>query len=179
MARRLPNSLSEVAFRDAWNDSRDKSPTRPGAPGIDRISAQEFRSQLETNIRLTRRLIQTGGYQFKRLRVAPIPKASGGERIIAIPTVQDRLVQRVLLHHLEGDPRFPRSSSIAYGFAKGRSLPDAQRRAMDLRRSARWVVQSDIIKFFDRIRRGQLKARVQKAVRSKIVAALVEEARIG
>ena len=176
MTRRLPHSLSEVALRDIWKDSRDRSPTRAGAPGIDRISARDFGSELPANIRLTRRAIQSGNYQFRRLRVAPIPKASGGERIIAIPTVQDRLVQRALLRHLEDDQRFRPTSSISYGFTKGRSLPDAQKRALELRRSLPWVVQSDIIKFFDQIRRGQLKERIRRAIRSKTIAELIERA---
>jgi RNA-directed DNA polymerase len=172
--RRLPNRLSESNFKRVWRESRDSSPSRPGAPGIDRVTAQAFSAELLTEIRRIRLVIQRDHYQFSRLRVAPVPKASGGERIIAIPTVRDRLLQRVILDHLEGDPRFKPTSSVSYGFTKGRNLQDAQRQAVLLRDQHPWVIQADIIKFFDRVDRSILLTKLRNVVRSKIVFRLLQ-----
>jgi hypothetical protein len=117
--------------------------------------------------------IRTGTFRFRKLRMAPVPKRFGGHRIISVPTVRDRLLQRALLRHLEGDPRFPVVSSICYGFAKGKTLADAQRRALELRLKSPWVLQADIVKFFDQIRRPDIKKLIKKAVRSKIVVELL------
>lgn len=173
--RRLPASLSEEAFKRAWKESRD-SRTNAGAAGVDRVTAETFASDLPDHIRRTRRLIQRGHYQFSRLRVAPVPKASGGERIIAIPTVRDRLLQRAILSHLEADDRFKAHSDISYGFVKGRRLRAAQEKALLLREQHPWALQTDIIKFFDRIDRNILKAKVKDSIRSKVIAQLVSSA---
>ncbi len=69
--------------------------------------------------------------------------------------------------------RFVATSSISYGFAKGRTLADAQRRALELRRDRPWMLQADIIRFFDRIPRPEVKALIQRRVRTRIVAELL------
>jgi RNA-directed DNA polymerase len=148
--RRLPKSFSDETIKRVWHDSRDAS-SNPGTHGIDRVTAQRFSSSLPRTIARIRPLVARGEYQFAALRGLPLPKSSGGFRIIAIPTVQDRLVQRVLLHYLEHDNRFKADSPISYGFRKGRTLAQAQRRAVELRDQYKWVLKSYIVKFFDRI----------------------------
>lgn len=66
-----------------------------------------------------RRALQDGSYKFNRLRLAPVPKASGGYRIIAIPTVRDRLLQRVLLRGLEADSDLTRVRPLLTGLPRG------------------------------------------------------------
>jgi RNA-directed DNA polymerase len=172
--KRLPGSLSAEAFRLAWKESRDsKSGASPGAPGVDGVRAAVFASELARQITEVRLALQNGSFQFNRLRLAPVPKPSGGYRIIAIPTVRDRLVQRTLLHGLEKDTRFRASSPIAYGFTKGRALADAQRAALAIRNARPWVLQADIIKFFDRIKRDQLQQLIRRKVRGKTVSDLL------
>ena len=160
-------------MRDTWRSSRDSNPSGSGSPGIDRVTAQQFSSDLERNLKDIRSDLRDGKFAFRRLRIAPVPKASGGERIVAIPTVRDRLVQRCLLRHLESVSRFKVTSDISYGFAKGRTLQDAQRRALALRNEHSWVVKADIVQFFDNIERSQIAKIVSQRVRSKVVRALL------
>jgi len=175
--KRLPKSLSLEAFRAAWKESRDsKSGTAAGAPGVDRVRANAFGSDLDNQIANIRIALQQGNYRFNRLRFAPIQKPSGDYRIIAIPTVRDRLLQRTLLRHLEADRRFNPNSQIAYGFIKGRKLADAQRRARELREANPWVLQADIVKFFDRINRSDLEKLIHKRVRGKTITTLLSAA---
>ncbi|MDO8297740.1 MAG: reverse transcriptase domain-containing protein [Caulobacter sp.] len=169
MTRRLPKAFSEDTMRIVWANSRDRSPGTAGSPGIDGVTAPEFSSDLKFQIARTRLQLQRQTYQFSKLRVFPIPKKSGGERIIAVPTVRDRFLQRVVLRHLENDPRFNAASHIAYGFSKGRTLAAAQSAALSLRTKYPWVLQADIVSFFDRIDRRILRRKVTNAVRSKIV----------
>ncbi len=171
--RRLPASLSKEALRDTWRSSRDSRFREAGAAGIDQVRASTFGSQLDEQIERLRRDVRSDGFRFSRLRIAPIPKANGGHRIIAVPTVRDRLLQRALLRHLENDSRFRASSEVSYGFTKGRTLPDAQRAALRFRSAKPWVVKADIIKFFDRIRRDDIKKIVLRKVRSKTIARLL------
>jgi retron-type reverse transcriptase len=160
----------------AWSDSRDAKPATAGAAGIDRISPQVFSSSLASRIDDIRSDVAKDAYKFSPLRIAVVPKTSGGSRIIAVPTVRDRFLQRVLLRHLEKDARFPVSSSISYGFTKSRRLQDAQRRALELRTELPWTLQADIVKFFDQIRREDVKSLLRKKVRSKVVVGLLQQA---
>jgi retron-type reverse transcriptase len=131
---------------------------------------------LAENVAKLRADIQRDSYRFSKLRMAPILKPSGGHRIIAIPTIRDRLLQRALLAHLEADKRFNVTSPISFGFTKHRTLADAQRRALELRQLHPWVLKADIVKFFDQIQRGQIKELVRKRVRSKVIAGLLCDA---
>lgn len=170
--RRLPASLSTEALREAWRSSRDAT-AKPGAPGVDGIRAPQFASDLADHVERLRQEIRAGTFRFSRLRLARVLKDSGGYRILAIPTVRDRLVQRAVLRHLEADSRFEPSSAISYGFAKQRTLADAQRAALTLRKSQPWVLKCDIVRFFDRIPRSQLKGLIRRKVGWKVIANLL------
>ncbi|MFN3523963.1 MAG: reverse transcriptase domain-containing protein [Phenylobacterium sp.] len=159
-------------MREAWRNSRDAS-GNPGAPGVDGVRAPHFASDLADNIERIRQEIRADSYSFNRLRLARVLKDSGGYRILAIPTVRDRLVQRAILRHLEADSRFQPSSEISYGFAKQRTLADAQRAALRLRQSRPWVLKCDIVRFFDRIPRSQLKQLIRRKVGWRVVAGLL------
>jgi RNA-directed DNA polymerase len=172
--KRLPKSLSSQSFKEAWKDGRDsKTASVVGAPGVDGVRAQVFAGELASQISQIRSDLQNGRYKFNALRLAPIRKPSGGYRIIAIPTVRDRLVQRTILRALEADPRFQAESPIAYGFAKGRSLADAQRQSLAHRQHKPWMLQADIVKFFDRIDRAKLEALIARKVRGKSLSSLL------
>lgn len=175
-ARRLPKSLAESELKAVWKDSRDSRVTSAGAPGIDGISATDFSKRLAPSLHQTREAIRKGHFAFSPLRVCTVPKKSGAKRIIAVPTIRDRLVQRAICRHLENDKRFPRPPSVAYGFVKGRSLEDAQRKALQYRREAPWVLQTDIVSFFDQIERADVLRAIKGRVKSKVIADLIVKA---
>ncbi len=173
--RRLPTSLSTASIRNVWRYSRDAT-AKPAAPGVDGIRAAKFSSDIADHVERIRQEIRAGTYRFNRLRLAPLPKDCGAYRILAIPTVRDRLVQRALLRHLEADVHFQPSSAISYGFAKQRTLADAQRAALSLRHAKPWVLKCDIVSFFDRIPRSHLKALITRKVGWKVIAGLLCQA---
>ena len=175
-ARRLPSSLSEAELKAVWKDSRDRRVTSAGAPGVDGVTATDFSKRLAAGLHQTREAIRRGHFAFSPLRVCTIPKKNGGKRIIAVPTVRDRLVQRAVCRHLENDKRFPKPPAIAYGFVKGRSLQDAHRKALGYRRVSPWVLQTDIVSFFDQIDRADVLREVKRGVKSKVIAELIAQA---
>lgn len=175
-ARRLPKSLTEAELKAVWKDSRDSRVTSAGAPGVDGVSAADFSKRLAPSLHQTREAIRKGHFAFSPLRVCTVPKKSGAKRIIAVPTIRDRLVQRAICRHLENDKRFPNPPSVAYGFVKGRSLEDAQRMALQHRQDAPWVLQTDIVGFFDQIERSDVLKAIKRRVKSKVVADLIIKA---
>jgi len=105
-------------------------------------------------------------------RVA-IPKRSGGERELGIPTVLDRFIQQALLGVLQPlfDPTF---SDTSYGFRPGRSAHAAVLRAQAYVQEGRSVVVDiDLEKFFDRVNHDILMGRLAKRITDRRVLRLI------
>jgi len=105
------------------------------------------------------------------VRAVTLPKPGGGERMMGIPTVMDRMIQQALLQVLTPlfDPHF---SEASHGFRPGRSAHDAIARARDhIEAGYRWVV--DMEKFFDRVSHDVLIARVSCVVKGNRVLRLI------
>ena len=121
-----------------------------GSAGVDRESIAQFESHLKDNLYKLWNRMSSGSYFPSPVKGVPIPKKSGGERVLGIPTVSDRIAQTVVKLQLEPilDPLFHRNS---YGYRPGRSALDAV--AMVRRRSWEydWVVEFDIKGLFDNI----------------------------
>jgi RNA-directed DNA polymerase len=67
-----------------------------GAAGVDQQSLSDFDKNLKDNLyRLWNRL-SSGSYFPPAVKAVPIPKKQGGERILGIPTVSDRIAQMVV-----------------------------------------------------------------------------------
>ena len=66
-------------------------------PGIDGISVDAFPAPLASRIEVLRTQLLDGSYRPTALRRHTIPKPHGGERVLGIQTVQDRLVQQAIL----------------------------------------------------------------------------------
>ena len=85
----------------------------------------------------------------------PIPKKTGGTRILGVPTVSDRIAQTVVKKVLEPilEPVFDQDS---FGYRPGKSAHDAI--AVTRQRCWRydWVVEFDIKGLFDHIDHGRL-----------------------
>ena len=67
-----------------------------GAAGVDQQTLADFDNNLKDNLyRLWNRL-SSGSYFPPPVRAVSIPKKLGGERILGIPTVTDRIAQMVI-----------------------------------------------------------------------------------
>ena len=144
-----------------------------GAAGIDQIKTTELESHLQAHWERIRAKLLAGTYVPSPVRRVEIPKPSGGTRMLGIPTVQDRLIQQMLLQVLTPvlDPKF---SEHSYGFRPGRSAQDAVRAAQQYAQEGReWVVDIDITKFFDHVNHDILMGRIAEVIRDKRVLQLI------
>ena len=144
-----------------------------GAPGIDGMTVDELPGWLREQWPSVREQLLAGTYEPSPVRRVMIPKRGGGERMLGIPTVGDRLIQQAILLVLQPqiDPTF---SEHSYGFRPGRSAHDAvsQMRARVVEGRV-WVVDIDLEKFFDRVNHDMLMGRLAKRVEdSKILRAV-------
>jgi hypothetical protein len=95
-----------------------------GAAGVDQESIEKFESDLSNNLYKLWNRMCAGSYMPPPVRAVPIPKKTGGVRILGVPTVADRVAQTAVKLLLEPqlDPLFHDDS---YGYRPGRSALDA------------------------------------------------------
>jgi CRISPR-associated protein Cas1 len=145
-----------------------------GAPGPDRISIQRFARHWEENLRRLQELVRSGRYRPGGLRRVAIPKRDGGQRLLSIPNIGDRVLQRAVLNQLEWrlDRRF---LSCSYGYRPRRGLRQAVAAILQLRdRGQTWVVDADIDDCFDSLDHLLLGTLVRQAVDDPGVAAILD-----
>jgi RNA-directed DNA polymerase len=144
-----------------------------GAPGVDGMQTTELRSWLHDHWPEVRAMLDAGTYRPQPARRVTIPKPSGGERELGVPTALDRLIQQALSQVLVPvfDPGF---SERSFGFRPGRSAHDAIRRAQrDVAEGHEWAVDLDLDRFFDRVQHDRLLAVVARRVTDKEVLTLI------
>ncbi|WP_293953206.1 group II intron reverse transcriptase/maturase [uncultured Corynebacterium sp.] len=147
--------------------------TNRGAPGVDGLTTQELRSWLVDHWVDIRSCLDAGTYKPMPVRQVPIPKPDGGQRLLGVPTVLDRLIQQALAQVLTPvfDPGFV---PVSYGFRPGKSAHMAVNVARALvNQGYVWVVEVDLEKFFDRVHHDKLMARVARKVDDKRVLKLI------
>ncbi|WP_217712253.1 group II intron reverse transcriptase/maturase [Streptomyces sp. NA02950] len=144
-----------------------------GAPGVDGMTTAELRPWLLVHWPVVRAELDAGTYRPAPVRQVIIPKPGGGERMLGVPRVLDRLIQQAIAQVLVPvfDPQFSGSS---FGFRPGRSAHQAVRVARRaIEDGHRWVVDLDLDRFFDRVQHDVLMARVARKVSDRRVLKLI------
>ncbi|WP_338672682.1 group II intron reverse transcriptase/maturase [Streptomyces sp. SCSIO 30461] len=144
-----------------------------GAPGVDGMTTAELRPWLLVNWPVVRGELDAGTYRPAPVRQVIIGKPGGGERMLGVPRVLDRLIQQAIAQVLVPifDPEFSGSS---FGFRPGRSAHQAVRVARRaIEDGHRWVVDLDLDRFFDRVQHDVLMARVARRVGDRQVLRLI------
>ncbi|MBJ6722624.1 group II intron reverse transcriptase/maturase [Bacillus sp. PR5] len=144
-----------------------------GAAGIDKMSVGDLKQHLVSHWPRIREDLLAGRYEPAPVRGVEIPKPGGGNRLLGIPTVLDRLIQQAIHQVLMPifDPDFSNSS---FGFRPERSAHDAILAARShVADGYRVVVDLDLEKFFDRVNHDMLMARVARKVYDKRVLRLI------
>jgi RNA-directed DNA polymerase len=88
-----------------------------GAAGVDGQTIEQFEADLEGNLYKIWNRMSSGSYFPPPVRAVTIPKKSGGERILGVPTVGDRIAQMVVKQLIEPDLdpiwcRYPRGQPL-------------------------------------------------------------------
>jgi hypothetical protein len=157
-----PFCISRVEVWEAYK--RVKS--NKGAAGIDEQTIAGFEENLKNNLYKVWNRMTSGSYFPPPVRTVRIPKANGGERLLGIPTVSDRIAQMVVKNRLEPrvDPLFHPDS---YGYRPKKSAHDAVGRARQQCWAYDWVCDLDIQGFFDNLDHDLMMRAVRKHAREK------------
>ncbi len=131
-----PDDIPKTLIWGAWLHVK----ANQGAAGIDAETIERFEQRLGDNLYRLWNRMSSGSYLPPPVKAVPIPKKSGGVRILGIPTVADRIAQTAVKMWLEPqiDPIF---RDDWYGYRPGKSALEAlavtRRRCWD----NDWVVE--------------------------------------
>ncbi len=165
--------MERVLSRPNMQRALKKVKGNKGSPGIDGMTVDELPEWLKEHWLDVRESLLTGTYEPSAVRRAVIPKPGGGERMLGIPTVLDRLIQQALLQVLQ--PDFDATfSEHSYGFRPRRGAHGAMREVQHhVGSGKRWVVDVDLEKFFDRVNHDVLMTRLAKRLGDRRVLRLI------
>jgi group II intron reverse transcriptase/maturase len=135
-----------------------------GAAGVDGQTIEQFEADLKGNLYKIWNRMSSGTYFPPPVRAVSIPKKSGGERILGVPTVSDRIAQMVVKQLIEPDldPIFLPDS---YGYRPRKSALDAVGVTRERCWKYDWVLEFDIRGLFDNIDHELLLRAVRKQVK--------------
>lgn len=144
-----------------------------GAAGVDGMDLGAFPAWAKEHWPTIRTMLLKGTYTPSPVRRVAIPKPDGGERMLGIPTVLDRLIQQAVAQVLT--PRFdPSFSESSFGFRPGRNAHQAIRHVQSAAKAGKTIaVDLDLEKFFDRVQHDVLMHRVARKVIDKRVLQLI------
>jgi group II intron reverse transcriptase/maturase len=165
----LAHHLDVEALRRAYHRIRNNA-----AVGVDGVTKGEYGKALEENLQDLHQRLKSMRYRHQPIRRVYIDKEGGKKRPIGISTVEDKIVQDALRELLQSiyEQDF---LDCSYGFRPGRRSHDALR-ALDgaaHRGEVNWVLEADIVSFFDRIDRKSLKELLQKRLADKSLMRLI------
>ena len=126
-----------------------------GSAGIDKESIADFEQKLKNNLYKIWNRMSSGAYFPPAVKAVSIPKKSGGNRVLGVPTISDRIAQTVVKKVLEPllEPIFDENS---FGYRPKKSALDAIAVTRNRCWKYDWVVEFDIKGLFDNVDHNML-----------------------
>ena len=146
-----------------------------GAAGIDGKSILDTVQHWQQHGTKIEAKLKSGAYVPSPVLGVKIPKSNGGERLLGIPTVQDRVIQQAI--QLILTPVFDRDfSDSSYGYRPYLSTHDAVKQAqVFVQQGKTWVVDIDISAFFDEVNHDILLHQISQKVDEPEVLAIIRK----
>ena len=149
----LAHLIDVTALERAYHRSR-----KDAAVGVDGVTKEQYGQDLEQNLRDLHERMKAKRYRHQPIRRVHIPKEGGKTRPIGISAFEDKLVQDALREVLEAiyEQDF---LDCSYGFRPKRGAHDAVRTLDRIvhRGEVSWILEADIVSFFDSLDRKKLK----------------------
>ena len=144
-----------------------------GAAGVDGQTIEQFDANLKGNLYRIWNRMSSGSYFPPSVKAVSIPKKSGGERILGVPTVGDRTAQMVVKQLIEPDLE-PIFLTDSYGYRPEKSALDAVGVTRERCWRYDWVLEFDIKGLFDNLPHDLLMKAVRRHVKCEWAVLYIE-----
>ena len=139
--------VSKASIAEAWKKVR----ANKGAPGVDRISIEQFPKWARPQWKDIKKQLLEGQYRPTQALRVEIPKESGGMRRLGIPCVLDRVIMQAIAKVL-GELFNHTFSGYSYGYRPACSVQQAARQAQAFyQQGYTYQIDIDLEKFFDTV----------------------------
>ena len=167
------NLLEQILSRENMLLAWKRVKANKGAAGIDGMSTEGFPEFARQHWDRIRSALEKGTYRPAAVLRVMIPKATGGERPLGIPTVLDRVIQQAIAQVI-GVLFEPHFSAHSYGFRPGRRAKMALEEMEEAHREGlRFAVDCDLKSFFDTVNHSLLMERLARSVTDRRVLRLI------
>jgi len=165
----MTDMLSDQNMGKAWRHVK----ANKGSPGIDRMSIEEAEPFLLAHWEGIKAKLNDGSYYPLAVKRVIIPKPDGGERLLGIPAVIDRMIQQAISQVIS--PYFePIFSPHSYGYRPGKSARHAVTHVQDcIKQGYKTAVDIDLSKFFDEVNHDMLMNRIGRKIKDKALMQLI------
>ncbi len=161
-------TLEHLLF--AWSQVRAGSRNA----GVDGITVDLFAASVNSELQVILRQVLQESYHASPAQGFYLSKKNGGKRLIGIPTVRDRIVQRLLLEKLY----FPLEDTFldcSYAYRPGRNIQQAVQHLYSYYKfQPKWIIKADIADFFDNLCWALLLSALEELQLEPIVVQLIE-----
>jgi group II intron reverse transcriptase/maturase len=146
-----------------------------GSPGIDGMKVTQLKEYMQQHREDLIEAILSGTYQPQPVRGVEIPKASGGKRLLGIPTAIDRLIQQAI--HQVLSPLYEiEFSGFSYGFRPNKGAHQAVSQSLAFINSGyQDIIDLDLKSFFDVVNHDYLMSILYRKVKDKPLLKLIRK----
>jgi len=146
-----------------------------GSAGVDGMGVKQLRDYMDANrIDIVRSVI-SGDYIPSAIKGVEIPKASGGKRLLGVPTVVDRWLQQAVSQQLmtKFELEF---SAHSYGFRPKKNLQQAVQQSLEyINDGYQDIVDIDLSKFFDEVEHYKILQLIYEKVKCRTTLRLIRK----
>ena len=155
--------------------ARERVIANKGEEGVDGMKVSELTAYLREHQARIVLSIENGTYQPQAVKGVEIDKASGGKRLLGVPTVIDRTIQQAIQQVLS--PLYEREfSNFSYGFRPRRSAHQCISQALTYINSGyQDIIDLDLKSFFDVVNHDLLMSILYRKVKDERLLRLIRK----
>lgn len=151
-------------LNDAWKSLNKKKHSQ----GLDNVTIQDFKDDLTNQLDLLGDQLKAGTYKPVLLKPHLLKKPESGHRLLKIPAVRDRVVQKAITN-LISEPLNKKykieNNGVSYAYVSKGGVDKAALQIREFYRAGnKFVYKADIEKFFDRVPKKKLLAKIEAAL---------------
>ena len=165
----MTQMLSAQNMEAAWKHVKSNK----GAPGIDNMTIEAFEPFALAHWQGIKAKLIEGSYYPLPVKRVTIPKPDGGNRLLGIPAVIDRMIQQAIRQVIS--PYFePTFSPHSYGYRPGKRASQAVSHVQNcIKQGYKTAVDIDLSKFFDEVNHDMLMNRIGRKIKDKALMQLL------